>query len=171
MADDVGLDTGEKKRTRIWQNGEGPMEKRQLLFGSSGLLPFRNWILCYQSFQFFKRSQKFRLLCELPSFFSVGSNWCFFVTLQDSMAYFFFRRHWHPFYLDWLIWWEQEVHMPVQILKGKEVEGEGEWGRHSAKCKDNKYWCFIFYQNIYISPPNWVLKMSKTCMIARNLQF
>ena len=71
MANDIGLNPGEKKRIGIWQNGEGPMEKRQLLFGSSGLLPFRNWVLCYQSFQFFKRSQKFRLLCELSQVFSV----------------------------------------------------------------------------------------------------
>lgn len=119
------------------------------------------WALCYQSFQFFKRSQKSRLLCELSQLFSVLAQTNAFSWLYKKVWHLFFRRHWHPFYLDWLIWWEQEVHMPMQIKKGEEVQEEGgEWGRHSAMYKDNKYWCFTFYQNIYI-PPNWVLEIKK----------
>ena len=139
-----------KKRTGIWQNGEGPMEKRQLLFGASVLLPFRNWVLCYQSFRFFKKSQKFRLLCELSQVFSGLAQTDAFLWLYKRVWHFFFRRHWHPFYLDWLIWWEQEVHMLVQILKGKEVGGEGEQGRHLLRAKIINIGV-LFFTKMYIS--------------------
>lgn len=86
--DDWSESWGEKKKNSYGQNGEGPMEKRQLLFGSSGLLPFRDWVLCYQSFQFFKRSPEIQTFkWALPSF----------SVLAQTDAFCDFTTVWHIF--------------------------------------------------------------------------
>lgn len=121
-------------------------------------------------FGFSKEARNSDFYVSSPKFFSVGSNWCFFVTLQDSMAYFFSGDIDIRSILTDSFGGNKKSTCQCEYWRGKRFRERGEWGTCSAMCKDNKYRCFIFYQNIYI-PTNWVLKMSKTCMIARNLQF
>lgn len=152
---------GRKKKEFLWQNGEGPMEKRQLLFGSSGLLPFRDWVLCYQSFQFFKRSQKFRLLSELSQVFSVLAQTDAFLWLYNSMAYFFSGDTDIRSILTDSFGGNKKSACQCKYWRGKRFRERGEWGTHSAVCTDNRYWCFIFYQNIYISHQTEFLRCQK----------
>lgn len=120
------------------------------------------WALCYQSCQFFKRSQKSRLLCELSQFFSVLAQTNAFMWLYKTAWHLFFRRHWHPFYLNWLIWWEQEVHMPMQIKKGEEVQEEGRCGGDTLQCIKRMSVCDVFFfTKIYIFHQTEFLRCQK----------
>lgn len=161
MANDIGLNPGEKKRIGIWQNGEGPMEKRQLLFGSSGLLPFRNWVLCYQSFQFFKRSQKFRLLCELSQVFSVLAQTDAFLWLYKTVWHIFFQETLTSV-LSWLthLVGTRSPHASVNT-EGERGSGRGVSGGHVLQCVKIINIGALFFTKIYISQRTEFLRCQK----------
>lgn len=96
----------------------------------------------------------FYLLKEVRNLdFNISSHFFFqrwfkqgFLQLLRQYGIFFSRRHWHPFYLQWLTW-EQEVHMLMQI---KRRRGSGAGGIPSGiKMRIDAYILYVYV--IYIS--------------------
>ena len=119
-------------------------------------------------FGFSKKARNSDFYVSSPKFFQGWLKLMLFCDFTREYGIFFFQET-----LTSVLSWLTHLVGTRSPHAGANTEGERGWGRGragetSAQGKDNKYWCFIFYQNVYI-PPNWVLRMSKTCMIARNL--
>ena len=73
-------------------------------------------------FGFSKKARNSDFYVSSPKFFQGWLKLMLFCDFTRQYGIFFFRRHWHPFYLDWLIWWEQEVHiLGCKYWRGKRL--------------------------------------------------
>lgn len=97
-----------------------------------------------------KKSEISTLIWALIFFFPALIQTGLSATFKTVWHFFFSRRHWHPFYLQWLTW-EQEVHMLMQI---KRRRGSGAGGIPSGiKMRIDAYILYVYDIYIYIYIP------------------